>query len=142
MSSFPVLCEGDTRNRWRDGQVCPDVGQGRERKKSGENERKKKTGNREERERKKKSRARERGAGLGERKRLSPGLEWKDDERRWLALSQRSSSPRLIEDETLNESGIITKLIDNEDGLVEPDSLIADQNMPGSSFPTTRKAFS
>ncbi|GFT76835.1 hypothetical protein TNCV_22391 [Trichonephila clavipes] len=26
--SFLVLCEGDTRNRWRDGQVCPDVGQG------------------------------------------------------------------------------------------------------------------
>ncbi|GFX71073.1 hypothetical protein TNCV_3648381 [Trichonephila clavipes] len=25
MSSFLVLCEGDTRNRWRDGQVCPDV---------------------------------------------------------------------------------------------------------------------
>ncbi|GFW05671.1 hypothetical protein TNCV_5025341 [Trichonephila clavipes] len=23
-----VLCKGDTRNRWRDGQVCPDVGQG------------------------------------------------------------------------------------------------------------------
>ncbi|GFT09028.1 retrovirus-related Pol polyprotein from transposon TNT 1-94 [Trichonephila clavipes] len=23
-----LLCEGDTRNRWRDGQVCPDVGQG------------------------------------------------------------------------------------------------------------------
>ncbi|GFV99586.1 hypothetical protein TNCV_5079481 [Trichonephila clavipes] len=23
-----VLCEGDTRNRWRDGQVCPDVRQG------------------------------------------------------------------------------------------------------------------
>ncbi|GFU74321.1 hypothetical protein TNCV_654461 [Trichonephila clavipes] len=23
-----VLYEGDTRNRWRDGQVCPDVGQG------------------------------------------------------------------------------------------------------------------
>ncbi|GFT25966.1 hypothetical protein TNCV_1174121 [Trichonephila clavipes] len=23
-----VLCEEDTRNRWRDGQVCPDVGQG------------------------------------------------------------------------------------------------------------------
>ncbi|GFX59553.1 hypothetical protein TNCV_2034811 [Trichonephila clavipes] len=20
-----MLCEGDTRNRWRDGQVCPDV---------------------------------------------------------------------------------------------------------------------
>ncbi|GFW69564.1 hypothetical protein TNCV_489101 [Trichonephila clavipes] len=28
MSSFLVLREGDTRNRWRDGQVCPDVGQG------------------------------------------------------------------------------------------------------------------
>ncbi|GFW37848.1 hypothetical protein TNCV_4630531 [Trichonephila clavipes] len=28
MSSFLVLSEGDTRNRWREGQVCPDVGQG------------------------------------------------------------------------------------------------------------------
>ncbi|GFY05357.1 hypothetical protein TNCV_2208021 [Trichonephila clavipes] len=28
MSSFLVLSEGDTRNRWLDGQVCPDVGQG------------------------------------------------------------------------------------------------------------------
>ncbi|GFV33887.1 hypothetical protein TNCV_4754981 [Trichonephila clavipes] len=28
MSSFLVLSEGDTRNSWRDGQVCPDVGQG------------------------------------------------------------------------------------------------------------------
>ncbi|GFT19646.1 hypothetical protein TNCV_2535121 [Trichonephila clavipes] len=27
MSSFLVLREGDNRNRWRDGQVCPDVGQ-------------------------------------------------------------------------------------------------------------------
>ncbi|GFT77011.1 hypothetical protein TNCV_1099091 [Trichonephila clavipes] len=25
-SSFLVLRERDTRNRWRDGQVCPDVG--------------------------------------------------------------------------------------------------------------------
>ncbi|GFS67697.1 hypothetical protein TNCV_4363791 [Trichonephila clavipes] len=25
MSSFLVLSEGDTRNKWRDGQVCPDV---------------------------------------------------------------------------------------------------------------------
>ncbi|GFV18832.1 hypothetical protein TNCV_4757191 [Trichonephila clavipes] len=25
MSSFLVLCEGNTRNRWRDGQVCPNV---------------------------------------------------------------------------------------------------------------------
>ncbi|GFV98313.1 hypothetical protein TNCV_622721 [Trichonephila clavipes] len=28
MSSFLVLREGDNRNSWRDGQVCPDVGQG------------------------------------------------------------------------------------------------------------------
>ncbi|GFT69901.1 hypothetical protein TNCV_399441 [Trichonephila clavipes] len=28
MSSFLVLREGDNRNKWRDGQVCPDVGQG------------------------------------------------------------------------------------------------------------------
>ncbi|GFW51441.1 hypothetical protein TNCV_4211191 [Trichonephila clavipes] len=28
MSSFLVLGEGDNRNRWLDGQVCPDVGQG------------------------------------------------------------------------------------------------------------------
>ncbi|GFV56332.1 hypothetical protein TNCV_4184041 [Trichonephila clavipes] len=25
MSFFLVLCEGNTRNRWRDGQVCPDA---------------------------------------------------------------------------------------------------------------------
>ncbi|GFX98570.1 hypothetical protein TNCV_1501481 [Trichonephila clavipes] len=28
MSSFLVLREGHNGNRWRDGQVCPDVGQG------------------------------------------------------------------------------------------------------------------
>ncbi|GFW65692.1 hypothetical protein TNCV_891821 [Trichonephila clavipes] len=28
MSSFLVLSDGDTRNRWRDGQVYPDGGQG------------------------------------------------------------------------------------------------------------------
>ncbi|GFW52898.1 hypothetical protein TNCV_2394771 [Trichonephila clavipes] len=28
MVSFLVLREGDNRNRWRDGQVCPDVEQG------------------------------------------------------------------------------------------------------------------
>ncbi|GFW72921.1 hypothetical protein TNCV_830441 [Trichonephila clavipes] len=28
MSYFLVLREGDNRNRWRDGQVFPDVGQG------------------------------------------------------------------------------------------------------------------
>ncbi|GFX58382.1 hypothetical protein TNCV_306721 [Trichonephila clavipes] len=33
-----------------------------------------------------------------------------------VALSQRSSSPRLIEDETFNDSDIINNLINNEDG--------------------------
>ncbi|GFX14599.1 hypothetical protein TNCV_4015971 [Trichonephila clavipes] len=28
MSPFLVLREWDNRNRWRDGQVCPNVGQG------------------------------------------------------------------------------------------------------------------
>ncbi|GFV18072.1 hypothetical protein TNCV_168761 [Trichonephila clavipes] len=103
MSSFLVLREEDTRNRWRDGQVCPDVGQEImapwARRPGCVLETKK-----EKRE------TRERGAGLGgrkgkspaldgegmrrepwlertgrERKRkgLSPRLEWKDDERRW-----------------------------------------------------------
>ncbi|GFV61224.1 hypothetical protein TNCV_500161 [Trichonephila clavipes] len=49
---------------------------------------------------------------------------------------QRSSSLRLIEDETFNDSGIINNLIDYEDGQEEPDSLRADKNMQGSSFPT------
>ncbi|GFV02982.1 hypothetical protein TNCV_2744451 [Trichonephila clavipes] len=73
MSSFLVLSEGNTRNRWRDEQVCPDVGQGtmapwarrlgcvlacyaqigrgRREKKSGENGRKEKEGRRKRRER-------------------------------------------------------------------------------------------
>ncbi|GFV35268.1 hypothetical protein TNCV_3203001 [Trichonephila clavipes] len=105
MSSFLVLCEGDTRNRWRDGQVCPDVrqgtmapwarrlggvlacyaqiGRGRGRKESpGE-----RTDGRRRRE--KVGRERKEGEGRGEdrrdgeRKGLSPGLEWKDDERLW-----------------------------------------------------------
>ncbi|GFV23723.1 hypothetical protein TNCV_959171 [Trichonephila clavipes] len=77
MSSFLVLSEGDTRNRWRDGQVCPDVGQGTMApwaRRSGE---KRGDGKREEKE------SGERGDGLGWRKGLSLRLEWKDDERRW-----------------------------------------------------------
>ncbi|GFS91300.1 uncharacterized protein TNCV_1307071 [Trichonephila clavipes] len=68
MSSFLVLREGDNRNRWRDGQVCPDVGQGimvpwarrpgrREKKETRE-----KRGGREE-------------PGLGWRKEKSPALD-------------------------------------------------------------------
>ncbi|GFV34348.1 hypothetical protein TNCV_4023631 [Trichonephila clavipes] len=52
------------------------------------------------------------------------------------AFSQRSSSPRLIEDETFNDSDIINNLIDYEDGQEEQDSLRADENMQESSFPT------
>ncbi|GFX09446.1 hypothetical protein TNCV_4698321 [Trichonephila clavipes] len=87
MSSFLVLSEGDTRNRWRDGQVCPDVGQGTMApwnrrlgcvlacyKQIG---RKRKEMEKE----KKKSRERERCRPWME-KRVSPRLEWKDDERR------------------------------------------------------------
>ncbi|GFX80827.1 hypothetical protein TNCV_3215751 [Trichonephila clavipes] len=79
MSSFLVLCEGDTRNRWRDGQVCPDVGQGtmapwarrlgrrgRRRRREGEE---RGDGKREEKES-----GRERGARLVWRKGLSLGI--------------------------------------------------------------------
>ncbi|GFU44580.1 hypothetical protein TNCV_1506871 [Trichonephila clavipes] len=102
MSSFLVLCEGDTRNRWRDGQVCPDVGQGtmapwarqlgrrEDGRERGEREEEKRTekgdGKRKGRRRKKRGKRveeRERGARLVWRKGLSPRLDWKDDERRW-----------------------------------------------------------
>ncbi|GFW34346.1 hypothetical protein TNCV_220721 [Trichonephila clavipes] len=52
------------------------------------------------------------------------------------AFSQRSSSPRLIEDNTFDDSEIINNLIDYEDEREEPDSLIGDKNMQGSNFPT------
>ncbi|GFX65896.1 uncharacterized protein TNCV_13171 [Trichonephila clavipes] len=57
-----------------------------------------------------------------------------------VVFSQRSSSPRLIEDETFNDSDIINNLIDYEDGQEEPDSLRADKNIQGSSFPTNWKS--
>ncbi|GFU97895.1 hypothetical protein TNCV_3509151 [Trichonephila clavipes] len=88
MSSVLVLREGDNRNKWRDGQVCPDVGQGimapwarrprwvlvrktRERSPAldGESMRGEPWLERTGKER--------------QRKGLSPRLEWKDDERRW-----------------------------------------------------------
>ncbi|GFT61867.1 hypothetical protein TNCV_4914591 [Trichonephila clavipes] len=95
-----MLCEGDTKNRWRDGQVCPDVGQetmapwarrlgrgkdgsergGEEKKKSGENGRRK----RRERRRKKESRGeRERSPPCMEKRAESGNWSEKDDERRW-----------------------------------------------------------
>ncbi|GFY35659.1 uncharacterized protein TNCV_2619501 [Trichonephila clavipes] len=79
-----VLCEGDTKNRWRDGQVCPDVRQGtmtpwarrlggEEEEKSGENGRKEKTGDGTERERGDRKR-KETGSG---RERAEPALNGK-----------------------------------------------------------------
>ncbi|PRD25472.1 UNVERIFIED_CONTAM: hypothetical protein NCL1_40830 [Trichonephila clavipes] len=55
---------------------------------------------------------------------------------RQCAFSQCPSSLRLIEKTTFNDSDIINNLTDYKDGQEEPDSLIADKNMQGSSFPT------
>ncbi|GFY36737.1 hypothetical protein TNCV_2566991 [Trichonephila clavipes] len=86
MSSFLVLREGDNINRWRDGQVCPDVGQGIMTPWA------KRPGRRRKREERERSPALD-GEGMRgeswlertgrerERKGLSPRLEWKDDER-------------------------------------------------------------
>ncbi|GFT90995.1 uncharacterized protein TNCV_2008511 [Trichonephila clavipes] len=57
-----------------------------------------------------------------------------------VAFSHRSSSSRLIEDETFNDSDIMNNLIDYEDGREESDFLRVDKNMQGSSFPTTWKS--
>ncbi|GFV93631.1 hypothetical protein TNCV_1989431 [Trichonephila clavipes] len=89
MSSFLVLGEGDTRNRWRDGQVCPDVGQGtmapwarrlgRKRKKKGEkseeNGRKEKEGRRKKRDERRQERRRKKRAesGIGVEKTMNAG---------------------------------------------------------------------
>ncbi|GFX99095.1 hypothetical protein TNCV_2492761 [Trichonephila clavipes] len=53
-----------------------------------------------------------------------------------VAFSQRSSSSRLIEDETSNDSDIINNLMDYEDGQEKPDSWRMNKNMQGFSFPT------
>ncbi|GFT37769.1 hypothetical protein TNCV_4128491 [Trichonephila clavipes] len=67
---YPLLCEGDTRNRWRDGQVCPDVGQGTMAPWARRLGREKTTGER------------EKLALYGEKGRVRDWGE-KDDERRW-----------------------------------------------------------
>ncbi|GFW56307.1 hypothetical protein TNCV_1878271 [Trichonephila clavipes] len=98
-----MLCEGNTRNRWCDGQVYPDVRQGtmapwarrlgwekrRTKEETREKEDKKEVG-RGGREKSGENGRRENGEETrgedrrdGERKGLSPELEWKDDERRW-----------------------------------------------------------
>ncbi|GFU67738.1 hypothetical protein TNCV_3134031 [Trichonephila clavipes] len=139
MSSFLVLCEGETRNRWRDEQVGPDVRQGtiapwarrfgcvlarevkrdfgdlpirrdegrvvntplvfkrvlfqgrrefekRTKRRSEENEKSRGDNVRRERrrdERRKAGRRRERERRLKKDQKKNPGLEWKEDERRW-----------------------------------------------------------
>ncbi|GFX88886.1 uncharacterized protein TNCV_2575931 [Trichonephila clavipes] len=50
-----------------------------------------------------------------------------------VAFSQRSSIPRLTEDEIFNDSDI-NNLMDYEDGQEEPDSLRVDKNMRASNF--------
>ncbi|GFY02102.1 uncharacterized protein TNCV_5099631 [Trichonephila clavipes] len=57
-----------------------------------------------------------------------------------VASSQRSSTPCLTEDENFNDSDIINILINYEDEQEEPDSLRADKNMQGSSFPPNWKS--
>ncbi|GFV69755.1 uncharacterized protein TNCV_1349081 [Trichonephila clavipes] len=62
------------------------------------------------------------------------------DNARSVAFSQRSSSRRLIEAQTFNDSDIMNNLIDYENGQEEPDSLRVDKNMQGSDFPTNWKS--
>ncbi|GFW02457.1 hypothetical protein TNCV_2454741 [Trichonephila clavipes] len=58
------------------------------------------------------------------------------------AFFQLSSSPRLIEDETFNDSDIMNNLIDSEDGQEEPDSLRVDKICRDPAFLQIGKAFS
>ncbi|GFV71809.1 uncharacterized protein TNCV_4868931 [Trichonephila clavipes] len=58
-----------------------------------------------------------------------------------IAFSQCNSNKHLIEDETFNDSDIISNLTDYENGHEEPDSLRADTIYAlGFSFPTNRKS--
>ncbi|GFS84394.1 uncharacterized protein TNCV_4605981 [Trichonephila clavipes] len=53
------------------------------------------------------------------------------DTARSVAFSPRIDSPRLIEDETFNDSDIINNLIDYEEGQEEPDSLTVNKIYAG-----------
>ncbi|PRD32135.1 UNVERIFIED_CONTAM: hypothetical protein NCL1_21395 [Trichonephila clavipes] len=57
------------------------------------------------------------------------------DNARSVALSLRANIPRLVEDETFNDSDIINNLIDYEDGQEEPNSCGQLKYMQGYSFP-------
>ncbi|GFT29417.1 hypothetical protein TNCV_535451 [Trichonephila clavipes] len=99
MSSFLVLREGDNRNRWRDGQVCPDVGQGIMVPWPRRHGRWRKERKRDERER---------GAGLGWRKGKSPAL---DGEREkpppWMEKAQRRGPGWIEREPSAREKGLV-----------------------------------
>ncbi|GFX31757.1 hypothetical protein TNCV_170901 [Trichonephila clavipes] len=91
MSSFLVLCEGDTTNRWRDGQVCPDVRQGTMAPWTRRLGRRKSPGERTDGRRrrvdgkvgKRTEKRREEKTGEMEKRAESGNWSEKDDERRW-----------------------------------------------------------
>ncbi|GFX75886.1 hypothetical protein TNCV_2238581 [Trichonephila clavipes] len=110
MPSFLVLREGDTRNRWRDGQVYPDAGQGTMAPWA-------RRPGRKERRRKKEEKRREReGPGLGWRKREKSCPGWRRHERRALvgtdgkrALEKKG----LVRDwsgKTMNAGGVANRI--------------------------------
>ncbi|GFS61821.1 hypothetical protein TNCV_4345311 [Trichonephila clavipes] len=83
MSSFLEMGDGDTRNRWHDGQVCPDVDKelwrlgpdGSGKWEEGRRSPGRENGRKEEERRKKRVGESESGARLEWRKGLSPELE-------------------------------------------------------------------
>ncbi|GFX66136.1 hypothetical protein TNCV_4102761 [Trichonephila clavipes] len=132
MSSFLVLSDGDTRNRWRDGQVCPDVGQGtmapwarrlgregKERKgrRGREKERRNKGRKRRETEREGKETEREgRGDGKGRRRERTKKETEKERKR---SRRERERSPPYMEkraesgdwsEKTMNVGGVENRI--------------------------------
>ncbi|GFW13324.1 hypothetical protein TNCV_3767411 [Trichonephila clavipes] len=105
MASFLVFCEGDTRNRWRDGQVCPDVdkelwrlgpdGSGERKKKEAEKKEKESPGERRT-EGGGETEKRERGDGkrVGERE-SEVRLEWR-----------KGLTPEIGVKKTMNAGGV------------------------------------
>ncbi|GFT52048.1 hypothetical protein TNCV_4999361 [Trichonephila clavipes] len=105
MSSFLGFCEGDTRNRWRDGQVCPDVdkelwrlgpdGSGERGEKKGQESPGRENGRKEEERRKREGD----GKRVGERE-SDARLEWK-----------KGLSPEIGVKKTMNAGGVDCQVI-------------------------------
>ncbi|GFS49320.1 hypothetical protein TNCV_2411081 [Trichonephila clavipes] len=116
MSSFLVLSEGDTRNRWRDGQVCPDVRQGTTapwarrlgREKRREKERREERRERERRERREKKngekRWKKKGKEKGKEKKRSRG------ERGARRVWRKGLSPEIGGKKTMNAGGVENRI--------------------------------